>query len=544
MGMEPDLILRIWDFEKKVGFLMYQGVYYRFDFTNQTITPDSWQYICLAMTSIKIKIVLNGEILLSDPKVDLPTAAIKETKLWLGGALFSNKDLNRRLDGMIANANFWNNAMQDDGLISITTNNKTVISSAKYDLLSSITPKNSSCIDYLILDENDVVFQELQPQNLLIEYKTDFDSSNYLCQGYGGNLTLPDNEEEIKTLGYLIQQSEVCESSFLGLKKSSNKEILDLKDNPVPYLKWHLNQPNGGETQKCIVTYESYLDDVECNLKRCFSCQIPEKSMFVLRGPIPTETERKYFVTMNRKHTEIRGLTETECFWKDGKWNFGKNLKIDNTTNNMPPVGLKTWNNGKNLKFTQCKKEEFTCHTYGHCIPMNKRCDGHPDCPVDGSDENKCKKMILDKGYDERYPSEKNVPTFISMKIHDIIDINELDLSYTVRFRVTMKWFDSRITFRNLKPTDLENKLDILEIKKIWTPKLFIENPIKAYTYVEAGYNSKESKGNVRISQNGPPKENGLLEIDEDYLYPGDENPIIMVNYFIETLGCKFDLRW
>ena len=42
MSMEPDLILKITDFEKNMGFLMVQGVYYRFTFPNQTVTPDSW----------------------------------------------------------------------------------------------------------------------------------------------------------------------------------------------------------------------------------------------------------------------------------------------------------------------------------------------------------------------------------------------------------------------------------------------------------------------------------------------------------------------
>ena len=61
------------------------------------------------------------------------------------------------------------------------------------------------------------------------------------------------------------------------------------------------------------------------------------------------------------------------------------------------------------------------------------------------------------------------------MKIYDITDIDELHMSYTVNFKIQLKWFDSRITFRNLKPTDYENKLDISEIEKIWTSKLYID---------------------------------------------------------------------
>jgi hypothetical protein len=107
MAIEPDLILGIWDFESKMGDVFYQGAYYKFFFSNQTVTPDSWQYICLATSSIHIKIVWNGEILLSIPKLVLPTTNIKDTKLWLGGASFIDDDPNRRLGGMIAIANFW-----------------------------------------------------------------------------------------------------------------------------------------------------------------------------------------------------------------------------------------------------------------------------------------------------------------------------------------------------------------------------------------------------------------------------------------------------
>ena len=115
-------------------------------------------------------------------------------------------------------------------------------------------------------------------------------------------------------------------------------------------------------------------------------------------------------------------------------------------------------------------------------------------------------------------------------------------MSYTVKFKIHLKWFDSRIIFRNLKPTDFENKLDISEIEKIWTPKLYISHSINIY--IEAGQESQESSGTVTIHRSGPPKENALSEVDEDYLYPGNENPIIMANFFRIKLDCKFDLKW
>ena len=50
--------------------------------------------------------------------------------------------------------------------------------------------------------------------------------------------------------------------------------------------------------------------------------------------------------------------------------------------------------------------------------------------------------------------------------------------------------------------------------------------------------------GNVVVHQKGSPQQNELSEIDEDYLYPGNENPISMENYFVKKLGCKMDLKW
>ena len=122
------------------------------------------------------------------------------------------------------------------------------------------------------------------------------------------------------------------------------------------------------------------------------------------------------------------------------------------------------------------------------------------------------------------------------MEVYDLTDLDELHMSYTVHFKIQLKWFDSRIIFRNLKLKHYRNKLDVLEIKKIWSPKLYIKHSINAI--MEALH------GTVMIQRNGSPKANDLLEVDEDYLYPGNENPIIMINYFTIKLGCKFDLKW
>ena len=68
--------------------------------------------------------------------------------------------------------------------------------------------------------------------------------------------------------------------------------------------------------------------------------------------------------------------------------------------------------------------------------------------------------MILDRGYDKLYPSEKNTTIFFSIEVHDVLDINVLHMEYTVEVKINLEWFDSRITFKNLKPIHHENQLD------------------------------------------------------------------------------------
>ena len=66
--------------------------------------------------------------------------------------------------------------------------------------------------------------------------------------------------------------------------------------------------------------------------------------------------------------------------------------------------------------------------------------------------------------------------------------------------------------------------------------------------YVEAGQNIKYPNkgfvGSVFVHREGFPQLNELSELDEDYLYPGHENPISMMNDIIIKLRCKIDFKW
>ena len=61
-----DIFLKVYDFEAKKISSKYDGGYYIFDFQNQTLIPNEWYHICLAISMNQLKVVLNGEILTNE----------------------------------------------------------------------------------------------------------------------------------------------------------------------------------------------------------------------------------------------------------------------------------------------------------------------------------------------------------------------------------------------------------------------------------------------------------------------------------------------
>ena len=548
MGFDMNTFV-LMQYEKRRVQLKIYGDIAWVNLENYSLEPDQWQHLCLSVSSKskQVQIVMNG-LILQNETMDYTSEEITNDKMWIGGMApvvdYPWKE-ERRMEGAITEVNIWNETLGAKHLISITSNHMVVSNatqpSALYLWQTLKVQSNTSCIEYIKRDRNDESFNENPQKNVLIQYLADINTSNYLCQAFGGELLVPKRDQDLHEVSSLLNQADKCSLAFLGLKKINKTSVVDIDGQIASFVKWHKTQPNGKDIEQCVAVWNSAFYDVECHDKYCFACQIKGKIIFTLRGNLSDISEREFFVDMTKKQTEIRGLLKTECFWND-TWNFGIDLKLDESHSSMPPVGVKKWNNGHLLKFTQCNESEFTCHTHGICIERSKRCDGHPDCPIDGSDEKECKIMMLSKGYDRKNPPEKNTTTLVSIKVYDIIDINELDMSYTIYFQVTMKWFDSRIIFRNLKATDYENQLEYFEFDEIWIPNLYIMNSNNIY--LKAKQENKDIYVVVRINRNGSPKQNELSEIDEEFLYPGNENSISLINYFQIKLGCKFDLKW
>ena len=65
---------------------------------------------------------------------------------------------------------------------------------------------------------------------------------------------------------------------------------------------------------------------------------------------------------------------------------------------------------------------------------------------------------------------------FLSIDVVKVLNLEEVDESMVLKYRMTLKWKDSRVKFRNLKKENYLNTLSTDEAGKIWYPKVIFYN--------------------------------------------------------------------
>ena len=269
------------NYDEKMGALKVHGKYVFFYYKTQKIRPDQWQHYCISVSSSQVKIVLNGDILLN-VTMDFSSKEIAKDKIWIGGVEGNSWHLTQRFEGEMTDIHLWNKSLEFHHLTSITSkspkSSRRLNNAPTPDLFTwktfEMQSSNTSCIEYTRLEENEELYLEQSRKNVLIEYFTDFNSSNYFCQAFGGELLVPKDEQELNEVNSYILKSEKCSDTFLGLKKYNETMVLDLRGKPTSFIKWDENQPNGAKYQQCISVSGSAFDDIRCISKQCFVCDI------------------------------------------------------------------------------------------------------------------------------------------------------------------------------------------------------------------------------------------------------------------------------
>ncbi len=130
--------------------------------------------------------------------------------------------------------------------------------------------------------------------------------------------------------------------------------------------------------------------------------------------------------------------------------------------------------------------------------------------------------------------------TLLEMKVivSSISNFDEMDMTFTARFSLQLKWYDWRVTFYNLKASkDNFNYVGKAELEKIWLPRLIFSN------CVDEAYLQFDDLSSVISKKKGPSILNSPEEIQDNEIFEGHDNPLVYNRTYELVLACNFKLE-
>ncbi len=545
--------------------------------------------------------VMNGVLLFDDlqnlPSLNLTVQSLRDAGLILGLSHkyldgLTSDNLDQVFQGQMSEIFLWRKALSVQTMKEVTgtycSNAKSV---AAPDLFDSETFDWSGLFNNHFwiedIDRTTICKPTKDPELTFVPFQATFEEAALSCNALGGNIWHPKNKQDLvngikKIVSYETNpMGNVCDGLWVNIVRIAPNIYQTREGITVSYFNWEDGQPNGRNLENCTAIYEGNMFinvcqrcqiglstgnnvvlnwtfwDNGCSHTRCFMCLINKDEPFLLRGDVPPEcgqVDRNYVLTQDQAKavpkftgylSSILERNDSNGFWiMKSRFNSPKTI-MSTLSATDSVLGTRTWNlhchNGltqsQNLKLSRCDNDQFSCSSFGECLPMSKRCDGHVDCSMDMSDELDCKIIDLDfTTYQKRQPPRQNMTVLLTINMTDMIDIKELEATYTLQFLLTMKWYDNRLSYKNLKKLAASN-LIVNEIRDdLWLPTLIFSNSREAKKTVV------DEEAMLMVERLSDPELNPLEQIHENYVYPGDKNKLALTRVYTMKMKCNFQL--
>lgn len=316
------------------------------------------------------------------------------------------------------------------------------------------------------------------------------------------------NETSIVSIRFTADYADALSMcAILGSQLISEKDIGQLKETGYPTcnedvdaISWLLSSSNsasnGAQISYCNQIKNDWnIKNVSCVKKNsCNICKII-LSKFTLYGHEGTHFDYIYFIEIkDGKRLSWRGERGSYIEKRGNSWILFS--KFHNVEWILPdtelPVGRKLWkiservnkNSSVLLSLSTCKTFEFACDN-GECINIVNRCDEKYHCK-DESDENECQVLYVPLNYNPnnlppaRPQDDLPIPIEFNVIVNNLEKITSSEGIATIDVGITMMWYDSRVSFRNLIP----NHRHYIPCEYLWLPSIRASSGITSRSIV------------------------------------------------------------
>ena len=315
-----------------------------------------------------------------------------------------------------------------------------------------------------------------------------------------------------------------------------------------------------------VIQSDGKVHNLPCSDQHCSLILLPALPKYQLRGVCQGSQADSYYVLQIDSYREMIGFKQTKLTWSNEskRWDIVNQidktvLAFSNSTESFP-FGTHRWffnderctdpdQTWRTMNLQQFSEQpgHFCCDD-GLCIDSENRCDNKYHCK-DESDEIGCNIVqVSENTYNRNMPPSRIVmegkeraflPSEVraSVRIQDILGMDEAMSTFSLEFNMDFKWTDSRLKFNFLK-TDNNSNMIADPKENIWIPDaIFLRlkgqsNPIIMYEHT-----SVEKKGTAKMSA-------GMDVLQANETYEGADNPITISSVYQGDFICSFDTIW
>ena len=136
---------------------------------------------------------------------------------------------------------------------------------------------------------------------------------------------------------------------------------------------------------------------------------------------------------------------------------------------------------------------------------------------------------------------QSKVELNMSVEVINILKIDEVEGSFRTRLFLRRKWLDPQLSYRDLKKDSRVNLLSPSEAATVWFPEVVFENIASEEDWMEMLL-SKEYNIVRNIQGNFDPV--AVTDIDNAFMFSGDENSQYLTKEFTILWICQFNMMW